>query len=310
MAKEIDERVMNAGQVLGTNTPHTGKPAARGWLRRRSENRAAWLLLPVLVYFVALYAVPMIGMFNRSFRSDAGALSLEHYVKLLNTPAVLKIFVSTFQLALTVTLVCLILGYPVAYLLSKLKSSTANLLMIMVLLPFWTSILVRSYSWMVLLGREGVVNSLLVRLGLISEPLKLMFNSFGVHVGMSHILLPFMILALYSVMQGIDRNLVKAAQSLGATPARAFVRVFLPLSLPGIGSGCLLVFIQALGFYITPALLGSAQNRTISMAIDLYVNTVINWGLGSAIALVLFILVFVLFLAYNRLLGLDRLFGG
>jgi ABC-type spermidine/putrescine transport system permease subunit I len=264
-----------------------------------------------LIYFLALYAYPLIGMLQRSFRDPATAsLTLQYYEKLLNTPAVLRVFAGTFRLATTVTLVALVLGYPVAYLLSKLPRRTAGLLMILVLLPFWTSILVRSYSWMVILGRAGIVNSILQGLGIVSEPLKLMYNSFGVHIGMVHILLPFMILALYSVMQAIDRDLVKSAQSLGATPLQAFLRIFLPLSLPGIGSGCLLVFIQALGFYITPALLGGTSDRTISMAIDLYVNTVINWEFGAAIALVLFVVTFALFLIYNRILGLDRLFGG
>lgn len=301
---------------MGSRGEAGQRTAGRRWrgLRALQSGPTAGLgllLLPVLIYFLALYAYPLVGMLQRSFRDPATAsLTLQYYEKLLNTPAVLRVFAGTFRLATTVTLVALVLGYPVAYLLSKLPRRTAGLLMILVLLPFWTSILVRSYSWMVILGRAGIVNSILQGLGIVSEPLKLMYNSFGVHIGMVHILLPFMILALYSVMQAIDRDLVKSAQSLGATPLQAFLRIFLPLSLPGIGSGCLLVFIQALGFYITPALLGGTSDRTISMAIDLYVNTVINWEFGAAIALVLFVVTFALFLIYNRILGLDRLFGG
>jgi len=177
-----------------------------------------------------------------------------------------------------------------------------------VLIPFWTSILVRSYSWMVLLGQEGIVNEALLASGAISEPMKLLNTRLAVYLGMIHILLPFMILPLYAVMRGIDRNLLRAAENLGAAPWAVFRRVFLPLSLPGVAAGCLLVFILSLGFYITPALLGGQKDVMISMLIQQQVSQ-LHWGFGATLALVLLALALGIYLVFTRLLGVERVFG-
>jgi ABC-type spermidine/putrescine transport system permease subunit I len=181
--------------------------------------------------------------------------------------------------------------------------------MIFVLVPFWTSILVRSYAWMVLLGREGSINRLLINLGIRDEPVQLLNTRLAVYVGMVHILLPFMILPLYSVMRGIDRNYLRAAENLGGRPWQVFRHVFFPLTLPGMAAGCLVVFILSLGFYITPALIGGPRDVMISMLIAQQVNT-LNWGFASALALVLLVIAMVIYLIFDRMLGVQRLYGG
>jgi putative spermidine/putrescine transport system permease protein len=183
-----------------------------------------------------------------------------------------------------------------------------RVLLIFIVVPYFTGSLVRTYAWMVLLGREGVVNQLLLRSGLADRPLPLMYNRFGVLVGMSYILLPYMILALYAVMKGIDPGLLRAARALGATGFQAFCRVFLPLTLPGIGGGTLLVFILSLGFFVTPALMGSPRETMIAMVIENQVGVLLNWGFASALAMVLLAATVLGFLVYDRVLGLERLF--
>ncbi len=180
--------------------------------------------------------------------------------------------------------------------------------MILVLIPFWTSILVRSYAWMVLLGQEGIINEALLATGVRAEPMQLLNTRFAVYVGMIHILLPFMILPLYAVMRGIDRNLLRAAENLGASPGAVFRRIFLPLSLPGVAAGCLLVFILGLGFYITPALLGGQRDVMVSMLIQQQISQ-LKWGFGATLALILLIVALGIYLVFTRLLGVERVFG-
>ena len=217
------------------------------------------------------------------------------------------IFLRTFWIGFVVTALCLLLGYPLAYKLASLPVRISNLLLILVLLPFWTSLLVRTGAWVVLLQREGVINDLLIALGLVSDPLQLVYNRFGVYVAMTHILLPFMVLPLYSVMRGIPPQYMRAAASLGAGPVRAFLRVYLPQTAPGIGAGCLLVFILAIGYYITPALVGGANDQMVSYFVAFFTNQTINWGMASALGAVLLIVTLLLFALYARLVGIDRL---
>jgi putative spermidine/putrescine transport system permease protein len=213
------------------------------------------------------------------------------------------IYLRTLGVALTVTLMCILLGFPLAYLLAHLRDKTANLLLILVLLPFWTSLLVRTTAWMVVLQKEGVINSLLQAVGLIAEPLPLVFNRFGVVAAMTHILLPFMILPMYSVMRQIPPSYVRAARSLGASPTTAFLRVYLPQCVPGVGAGALLVFILALGYYITPALLGGSTDQMISYFVADNMGRSLNWGLASALAAILLGAVLVLYALYDRIAG-------
>jgi putative spermidine/putrescine transport system permease protein len=219
----------------------------------------------------------------------------------------LDIFLRTFWIGFVVTALCLVLGYPLAYRLATLPARISNLLMILVLLPFWTSLLVRTGAWVVLLQREGPVNGLLQALRLTEQPLQLVYNRFGVYVAMTHILLPFMVLPLYSVMRGIPPQYMRAAASLGARPLRAFLRIYLPQTVPGIGAGCLLVFILAIGYYITPALVGGVNDQMVSYFVAFYTNQTVNWGMASALGTVLLIATVLLFAVYDRLVGIDRL---
>ena len=277
-------------------------------LTRYPHVRSLAFTLPILIVLLVLFAFPISKIIVRSFM-DPG-LTLKHYLHILHAPVYFRILLITFRIAFFVTVVCLIAGYPVAYFLSKLPPRKSNLLMIFVMLPFWTSILVRSYAWMVLLQREGILNWVFMKLGLIGAPIKMMFNPIGVTVGMVHVLLPFMILPLLAVMKGIDRNLLKAAENLGARPFVAWWKVFFPLSLPGVGAGCLLVFMMGIGFFITPSLLGGRTDVMISMAIEAQVNDMVNWGLASALAVVLLGITIFIFIIYDRLLGLDKMWGG
>jgi putative spermidine/putrescine transport system permease protein len=212
----------------------------------------------------------------------------------------------TLWMAGMVTLICLLLGYPTAWYLSQQSGRKAAILLFLVLLPFWTSLLVRTVAWVVLLQREGVVNGALLRAGVIAEPLKMIFNRFAVYVAMVHVLLPFMILPLYSVMKSIPPSYLRAAASLGAPPFIAWLRVYLPQTLPGIGAGCLMVFIQALGFYVTPALVGGADDQMISYFVAFYASKTINWGMAAALALILLAATMALYAVYQRLVGFDR----
>lgn len=213
----------------------------------------------------------------------------------------IPVMVRTFSISAVVTCLCLGLGYPLAYLLATRPRRRANLLLILVLLPFWTSLLVRTSAWIVLLQNEGVLNGLLLGLALSDTPLPMMFNRFGVVVAMSHVLLPFMVLPLYSVLRGIRPETMRAAAALGASPTVAFRRVYLPQSLPGVAAGTLLVFILALGYYVTPALIGGANDQVVSYFIAFYTQRTVNWGLASALAVLLLAATALLYSVFGRL---------
>ena len=216
-----------------------------------------------------------------------------------------EIFGRTFLISLIATLCCLAIAYPLAYWLSTMSERRANLFMILVLIPFWTSILVRVAAWIVLLQSEGLVNKALIALGLTQAPLELLFNRIGVYVSMTHILLPFMILPLYSVMKSIPPTYTRAAVSLGSHPFAAFWRVYVPQTYPGIGAGGLLVFILALGYYITPALLGGPNEQLVSYYVAYFTNVTLNWGMASALGALLFAATLVLYGVYRRFAKLE-----
>lgn len=219
------------------------------------------------------------------------------------------VLIRTFVVSASVTVICLLLGYPLAALIARSKGAVANTLLILVLLPFWTSLLVRTSAWVVLLQSRGVVNSALAWAGLIdsAQPLELIYNRIGVLIAMTHILLPFMVLPIYSVMKSIPPVYLRAASSLGAPPIAAFWRVYLPMSMPGVSAGALLVFILALGYYITPALVGGPRDQMVSYFIAYYSNQVTNWGMAAALSAILLVAVLVLYAVYNRIVGIDRL---
>ncbi|MEO8020857.1 ABC transporter permease [Polaromonas sp.] len=211
------------------------------------------------------------------------------------------ILLRTFQISFVVTIFCLALGYPLAWWLASLPARKANLLMILVLVPFWTSILVRVAAWIVLLQSEGLVNRGLMGIGLIDSPLALLFNRAGVVIAMVHILLPFMILPLYSVMKNVPATYVRAAVSLGSAPLAAFFRVYVPQTYPGISAGALLVFILSIGYYVTPALLGGADDQMLSYYIARYTNVEVNWGMACALGAVLLVATMILYSVYRRI---------
>jgi putative spermidine/putrescine transport system permease protein len=219
----------------------------------------------------------------------------------------LEIFARTFWMGLVITAICLVLAYPLAYLLANLPTRQSNLLMILVLLPFWTSILVRVAAWIVLLQSSGLINGALLSLGIIDKPLQLVFNRTGVYISMVHIMLPFMILPIYSVMKGISPTYMRAAVSLGCHPFASFWRVYFPQTLAGVSAGGLLVFILSIGYYITPALLGSPGDQMVSYFVAFYTNTSINWGMATALGGLLLLATLVLYVVYSWLVGASRL---
>ncbi|EHD22370.1 MULTISPECIES: ABC transporter permease [Brenneria] len=274
-------------------------PARRNW--------KPWLLLaPSLLALLVFFIYPLLNMLSVSLYGPD--FTWRHYLRIIHEPVWINVLWITLRISLWVTLSTLLLGYPLAWVLATLKPRTANIFLIVVIIPYFTSVLVRTYAWMVLLGAEGIVNQLLTAVGLITEPLKLMYTSTGVLIGMTYILLPYMILALYSVMRGIDLGLLSAAESLGASRRRAFWRIIVPLSLPGVAAGGLLVFILSLGFFITPALMGGPQQTMVSMVIESQIETYFDWGFGSALSSVLLIVTLALFWLYQRLIGLEQLF--
>jgi len=210
------------------------------------------------------------------------------------------ILLRTFSISAVVTLVCILIGYPLAYWLSTLSARRANLMMILVLLPFWTSVLVRIAAWIVLLQTNGLVNRFLMFTGLTDSPVPLLFNRLGVVIAMVHILLPFMILPLYSVMKSVPPNFVRAAVSLGSSPMAAFFRIYVPQTYPGIAAGGLLVFITSIGYYVTPALLGGAGDQMLSYYVAQYTNVEVNWGMACALGSVLLVTTLALYAVYRR----------
>jgi putative spermidine/putrescine transport system permease protein len=220
----------------------------------------------------------------------------------------IKLFIRTMIMSLIITGSCILLGYPVAWLLANLPVRSANVLMILVLLPFWTSLLVRTSAWKVLLQQQGVINEILVWLGFVDDAnrLILMNNSTGTIIAMTHILLPFMILPLYSVMKTIPPSYRRAAKSLGATNWTAFWRVYFPQSVPGIGAGSILVFILAIGYYITPEIVGGTDGVFISNRIAYHISSSLNWGLAAALGSILLALVLALYWLYDRIVGIDN----
>jgi|TARA_A100001011_G_scaffold285376_1_gene295885 putative spermidine/putrescine transport system permease protein len=219
------------------------------------------------------------------------------------------LWLRTLEIALFVTIFCFLMGYPIAHLLATLPMKYSNLLMICVLLPFWTSLLVRTASWMILLQQQGIVNDFFVMIGLVTDDNRpeMMYNKVGTYVAMTQILLPFMVLPLYSVMKTISPSLMRAGKSLGGTPFVAFWKVYFPLTIPGIGAGCLLVFILAIGYYITPALVGGASGTLISNQIAYHMKTTLDWSFASAMGLMLLTGVLAVYWVYNKLVGVDNI---
>lgn len=244
-------------------------------------------------------------------RNFLTALDLERSadgeIQARGTQIYVNLYIKTLRMAVVITLATMVFGYPLAFFLSRLRSGKANLLMIFVLLPFWTSLLVRTTAWIALLQTNGVINSTLLRLGVIDRPLTLLYTEFATVLAMSHILMPFMVLPLYAVMRGIDPSHLRAAMSMGARPLGAWWAVYLPASLPGVSAGAMLVFIISVGYYITPALVGGTDGQMISNLIAFHMTESNNWGLAAALGSLLLALILVIYFLFDRLVGASNI---
>ncbi|WP_428925063.1 ABC transporter permease [Marinibacterium sp. SX1] len=263
------------------------------------------LLVPLMAFLLVFYLLPVALML---LRSAGEGWTMAPFAEAFDSAVTLKVFAFTVKVAVLVTLLTLLLAYPLAYFIVTTSERMAALLMAIVLVPFWTSILIRSYAWMVLLGRQGVINEFLSWAGLIDAPIRMLNTTFAVYVGMIHVLLPFMVLPILSALKGIDGRLVAAAENLGAGAPSVFRHVILPLSMPGVIAGSVLVFVLALGFYITPALIGGPQDMMISMLIAQKVE-LYEWSQASAIAAVLLVLTLAALALVGRLVSIDRILG-
>ena len=265
------------------------------------------LIAPALLVIGLTMLIPVGWLFYLSALSDAGNFSLEHYQRMWEQPSYGRTFATTFKVSLITTFICILLSYPLAYFLSELPKRVATLCMVAVLLPLWTSLLVRTYAWLVLLQRKGLINNWGIELGLWNEPLALVHNLTGTLIGMVHVMLPFLVLPLYSAMRAIDRNYLRAAANLGAGPLRSFWLVFFPLALPGLSAGVLIVFILCLGFYVTPAVLGGGKVIMVSSRIANDIELFFNWGAASALGVVLLLLTALLIFGAMRLTRVGSL---
>lgn len=279
-----------------------------GGLWQRAGFRHFLLMSPALVALILLFAYPISSILVKSLLDPH--FTLKHYAYFFSSPLYLRVMWITIELSILTTFTALVIGYILAYVLRRARPGVRNIFLLAIVLSFMISLLVRNYSWILVLQRNGVVNMILEYFGIIHHPLKLLHNKLGVIVGMTHIFVPYIAFPIYSVMMGMDLNLEKAAQNLGASRWQTFWRVTFPLSLPGIGAGALLVFIMALGFFITPALLGGRKEQMLSNLIQIQVVDLLNWPFASAMSAILLVVTLAIFFVYNHFLGAERLWGG
>ncbi len=270
----------------------------------RTQQRSLLLTLPLTGFLCVFYAYPVIAMLFRSVQP--GIWTFAAFTELTESDIFWRVMDITLEISAIVTMCCLLLAFPLAYWLARMQAARANLLMILVLIPFWTSILVRSYAWMALLERHGVINNLLMALHMVPRPVKLLNTRFSVCLAMVHVLLPFMVLPIYTTLRSMDWRLVRAAESLGSGPLATIRQVVLPLARPGIAAGVTLVFTLSIGFYITPVLVGASSDVMISILINDQVG-VLNWPTASAMAAVLLALVLLITTVLSRLIGAKTL---
>ena len=276
----------------------------------QQESREQWMLLglsiPAILVVIAVILIPIGWLFYLSFIGNDGQFTMEHYQKMVEYKSYKRVFFTTFQVSLFTTIICILIGYPLAYFLASLPPRIAGFFMLAVLLPFWTSLLVRTYAWLVLLQKKGILNEFAMSIGLWDTPLKLVHNMTGTLIGMAHIMLPFLVLPLLGSMKKIDKDLMQAAATVGASPSKAFWTVFFPLSLSGLVAGSLIVFVLCLGFYVTPAVLGGGRVVMVSTQITAILENQFNWGAASALGVVLlFSTLLVLYLA-SKLFKFDN----
>ena len=277
-------------------------------LSARIPRDPRWLLAPALLFQAGLFFLPLLIVLQRSLFEPAFTFS--NYWSVFGEAVYFRVMLTTFITAAVVTSIAVLLGYPLAYLMAHSSRTAVNVILLALLVPLWTNLVARTFALQVLLGREGFVNRALEALGLIDEPLSLMYNIFPVLLGMVQALLPFMVLPCYAVMRGIDPSLVPAAHSLGASGRQSFRTIYFPLSKPGLITGITLTFILAMGFVVTPLILGGTSEYTIGALITITMRQELNWGLGSALAVTLLVFTSVVVYVYQRRYGLDKLLGG
>ena len=299
--------------MTASPTPHREDALNATKLRvaeRRQSLMVLALTLPAIIAVCLVIVIPVGWLFSLSFLDSNGDLSLVNYEKMIAYKSYLRVFKTTFNVSFLTTFLCIVIGYPLAYFLSQIPRKYVGLFMLTVLLPFWTSLLVRTYAWLVMLQRNGLINNFAIDLGIWDAPVKLAHNLNGTLIGMVHIMLPFLVLPLYAAMRRIDRHALQAAANLGATPVQAFWQIFVPLSLPGVVAGSLIVFVLCLGFYVTPAVLGGGKVILVSMQITAILEDQFNWGAASALGVVLLVSTFAVLLLASRFLKLDSVMFG
>ncbi|MER8403346.1 ABC transporter permease [Mesorhizobium sp. M0185] len=265
-------------------------------------------LLPALILIMLFFVVPVLALLLRSVTEPEPGL--QNYAALLGDGTYARVFFNTFLVAALVTIVTVLVAFPVAWMLAIMPSGLASIIFGIIILSMWTNLLTRTYAWMVLLQRTGVINRTLMTIGVIDQPLPLINNLTGVTIGMVYIMLPFMILPLVGTLRAIDPMTLRAASLCGASPFQAFRRILVPLSLPGVAAGGLMVFVMSLGYFVTPALLGGTSNMMLAEMIAQMVQSLLNWGLGSAAAFILLVVTMVLYALQLRLVGARRTSGG
>jgi putative spermidine/putrescine transport system permease protein len=298
-------RIIRPAPLLDRNVGMTSiasSPLARP---RPQRSGALTYVTPALVLILIFFVAPVVALLLRSVLDPQPGL--QNYAELLGTTTYLRIFVNTFLVASVVTIFSVVIGYPVAWALAVMPERWSRLVFAIIILSMWTNLLARTYAWMVLLQRTGVINKVLKGLGLIDQPLALVNNLVGVTIGMTYIMLPFVILPLVGVLRGIDPAILRAAALCGANSWQCFTRVLLPLSLPGIVAGALMVFVMSLGYYVTPALLGGTANMMLAEMVAQFVQSLVNWGMGGAAAFVLLTVTLILYGIQLRFFGAGKM---
>ena len=281
---------------------------------RLHKIKEQWMILglaaPSIFSIIAIIMIPVGWLFYLSFIGNGGDFSLVNYQRMIEYKSYARVYLITFQVSILTTLLCVLIGFPLAYFLAQLPQKIAGVLMLTVLLPFWTSLLVRTYAWLALLQKKGLLNDFAIQIGLWETPVKLVHNMTGTLIGMAHIMLPFLILPLYGAMRRIEPEMMHAASNLGAKPIQAFWKIFFPISLPGLVAGSLIVFVLCLGFYVTPAVLGGGRVVMIATQITAILENQFNWGAASALGVVLLVTTMIILYLAGRLLKLDSVLFG
>jgi putative spermidine/putrescine transport system permease protein len=268
------------------------------------------LVVPAIAFLVLGFVVPLVLFFVETL-SEIGSVSdiVDEALTITTSREVVNALFTTNWIALLVTLLTVLAGYPIAYFLANSERLRFTLVLFCIIVPYFTSVIVRTYSWMVLLGRNGIINQLLLATGLVDQPVALLYNKLGIVIGMTYVLLPYMILTLYATMKAIDSSFMRAAHALGASRTYAFLRIYLPLSVHGVLSGCLIVFILAIGFFITPALMGGPKDVMIAMLIERSVELMLDWPSAAIMSLLLLAVTLVLYAIYYRVTDVRRMMG-